>query len=207
MLVIGILQLLGILALSFLLTPFVLSLIAIIFAVFVLTATILARLTIQHSLKAFPKVFRRFARMKHDIDKEHRTGNHEIPSPNHLHSMRVRIEKGRYLQPICNLKSRDSCEDQSDELRLYRPKQPLIYLLSDKFNGVLKGIHRLPLFYKSYYGHSTKVEKNPTGSSAIPCISARATHIIHTIRQAGNSSEQPPKLSPSHPVKSADHQA
>jgi hypothetical protein len=160
MLVIGILQLLGILALSFLLTPLVLSLITIIFAVFVLTATILARLTIQQSLKAFPKIFKRFARMKHDIDKEHRTGNYEIPSPNHLHSMRVGIEKGRYLQPICNLESRDSCEEQSDELRLYRSKQPVIYLLSNKFNGVFKSIHNLLLFYRSYYGHSTKVEKN-----------------------------------------------
>jgi len=165
MLVIDILKLLGILALSFLLTPFVLSLMAITVAVFVLTATILARLTIHQSLKAVPKIFKRFARMKHDVDKEHRTGNYEIPSPNHFHSMRVGIEKGRYLQPISNLESRDSCEQQFDELRLYRPKQPVIYLLSDKFNDVLKGIHNLLLFYKSYYGHSTNVEKNRADSS------------------------------------------
>ena len=160
MLVISILQLLGILALSFLLTPLVLSLITIIFAVFVLTAMILTRLTVQQSLKAFPKVFKRFARMKHDIDKEHRTGNYEIPSPNHLHSMRVGIKKVRYLQPVHNLHSRNYCEQPLDDLRLYVAKYPTIYFLSNKVNSVLKVVHKVILFYRSYYGLSTKVEKN-----------------------------------------------
>lgn len=163
MLAIHILQLLGILTLSFLVTPIVLSLIGIAFAVFVLTAMILVRLTIQQSLKAFPKIFKRFIRMEHDIDKEHRTGNYKIPSPNHLHSMRVGIEKRRYIQPVRNLECRDSCKEQFGELRLYRPQHPVIYLLSDKFNGVLEGIHNLLSFYRSYYGHSTKVEKNLAG--------------------------------------------
>jgi hypothetical protein len=161
LMVIGILKLLGIIALSFLVTPFILILIAIIFAVFVLTATILVRLAIQQSLKAFPKVFKRFIRVKHDIDKEHCTGNYEIPSPNHLHSMRVSSENGSYAQAVRNLESRDSCKEPFDKLRLYRPKYPVIHLLSDKFDGVFKGIHNLLLFYKRYYVHSTKVVKNP----------------------------------------------
>ena len=156
----GILQLLGIVALSFLVTPFILYSIGMVTALLVLVAMILLRLTRNQSLKTFPKVFKRFVWMKHDIEKEHSTGNYEIHPPDSTHNIGVCRKKRWQLQPVPNLERCDCCEEPFDDLRLYGRKYPIINLLSNKLNSVLKGFHRLVLFYRSYYGYSTKVEKN-----------------------------------------------
>jgi hypothetical protein len=82
----------------------------------------------------------------------------EVYPPNHIHDIRsdcVDSEK-MYGNPITNLSDKYCYESRDNRPQMSMLKQPN----TTTVDKLLKIIHRVILFYRSYYGHSTKVEKN-----------------------------------------------
>jgi len=83
----------------------------------------------------------------------------KIYPPNYIHKSRSGSvnSKEMYRNPIPNLGDKDCDESRyncPDTNMLEQPNATLV----DK---LLKIVHRVIVFYRSYYRHSTKVEKNP----------------------------------------------
>jgi len=156
MLALAILQLLGLIALGLLVTPFLFCLMGITVSVIVLIVNILIRLMRQQSLKGFPKVFKKFLWFSDSIMHHSENSEYKIYPPNYTHSIRVSSENGRYIQPVSNLEGKSYYEDDVNKYHLDMPDEPV----ATKLEQMLNIFHKTILFYRSYYGHSTKVEKN-----------------------------------------------
>ena len=141
---------------GFVVTPLIFCLMGITISVIALIAKILVRLMRQKSLKAFPKVFKKFLWFTTSIVCQSDKSNYEIYPPNLIHSIRVDRENRRYSPPVRNLKAQGYWEDNPNNLRLHMPKQPI----TTRVNKVLSGFHSVVLFHRRFYGCSTKVEKN-----------------------------------------------
>ena len=82
----------------------------------------------------------------------------EVYPPNHVHDIRsdgIDSEK-MYGNPIPDLGDKYRYEGRYNRPETSMFKQPN----TTSPNKLSEGFHRLILFYRSYYGHSTKVEKN-----------------------------------------------
>jgi hypothetical protein len=82
----------------------------------------------------------------------------EVYPPNHIHDIRgnsIDSEK-MYGNPIANLSDKYRYESRDNCPQMSMLKQPN----TTTVDKLLKVLHRVILFYSSYYGHSTKVEKN-----------------------------------------------
>jgi hypothetical protein len=82
----------------------------------------------------------------------------EIYPPNYIHSTRgVLVGKNnRHPKPIRDLEGKDYPKGSPNPNISDVPKQPV----AAKVDKMLNVVHSVLLFYKSYYGQSTKVEKN-----------------------------------------------
>jgi hypothetical protein len=82
----------------------------------------------------------------------------EVYPPNHIHDIRgdsVNSEK-MYGNPIPDLDDKYRYESRYNRPETSMLEQPN----ATTIDKLLKIFHRIILFYRSYYGHSTKVEKN-----------------------------------------------
>ena len=150
MLIVGILQLCGLIALAFLVTPLMFYLIGTVVSIIVLTANLSVRLTRQESFKNFPKVFKKFLWPTTGIIYQSDKTNSGVYPPDLAHSVRVDRKNGGYTQAVCNLEAQDYRKRSTNNSRLYLSKQP-----------ITNSFHNVILFYRNFYGPSTKVEKNP----------------------------------------------
>jgi hypothetical protein len=156
MLILGILQLLGIIALSFLVTPFIFYLIGMATSLIILAVNLAIRLARQKSLKGFPDVFEKFLRSANSVVYDSEQRKQEVYPPHYTHSVGVTREDRGYIPHVPKLKAQCYWKRNADNRHLHTPNQPI----ATKPEKVLNVFHRVILFYKSYYGHSTKVEKN-----------------------------------------------
>jgi hypothetical protein len=113
------------------------------------------------SLITTPIIVRLIKRMTFAIRPIYRSNNgeREVYPPNHVHSIRtdgIYSEK-LYGNPIPNLSNRYCYKKGENQPQIGVLKQPNAATV-DKLSKV---IHAVMLFYRSYYRHSTKVEKNP----------------------------------------------
>ena len=106
---------------GFVVTPLAFYLMGITISVIALIAKILVRLMRQKSLKAFPKVFKKFLWFTTSIVYQSDKISYEIYPPNLIHSIRVDRENRRYSPPVRNLKAQGYWEDNLNNLRLYMP--------------------------------------------------------------------------------------
>lgn len=156
MLAIGLLRLLGIIALAFLVTPLMFYLIGITTVVLALTVRILVRLARQKNAKAFNKIFKKFLWSADSIMYHGDRSKYEIYSPNYARRIGVSGKDRSYIQCVPNLEAEHYWEGNTDNCHLDMPNQTI----TTKFEKVLNVFHRIILFYRSYYRHSTKVERN-----------------------------------------------
>ena len=156
MLVVGLLQLFGLIVLGFLITPFMFYLIGTIVAVIVLTINLSVRLTRQKSFNSFPKIFKKFLWSPHSIVYHSKESEQEVYPPYYTHSIGVIGKNRGYIPHVPNLKAKHYWKGSPDNRHLDTPNQAV----ATKLEKVRNVSHRIILFYRSYYGHSTKVEKN-----------------------------------------------
>jgi hypothetical protein len=82
----------------------------------------------------------------------------EVYPPNHIHSIGGDSVDGKkmYGNPITNLNDKYRNEGRYNRTETSMFKQPK----TTSPNKLFEVFHKVILFYRSYYGHSTKVEKN-----------------------------------------------
>ena len=156
MIAVGLLQLFGLIVLAFLVTPLMFYLIGMVVAVIVLTINLSVRLTRQKSFNSFPKIFKKFLRSSHSIVYHSKKSEQEVYPPHYTHSIGVTRKNRGYIPYVPNLKAKHYRESDPNNRHLDTPNQPV----ATKLEKVCNVSHRIILFYKSYYGNSTKVEKN-----------------------------------------------
>jgi hypothetical protein len=156
MLAIAVLQFLGLTALGLLIgilvTPFVLYAARII-AYALASNIVLIRATLRSKpvREVFPKV----------TEEPVPTADGSKPKiypPNYIHSTRgCRVSREDiYMKPIPNLDDKYRYENRYNQLHTDILKQPI----TKRLNTISTVLHGVLLFYKNFYGHSTKVEKN-----------------------------------------------
>jgi len=171
MLVVLILEILGLIVLGLLVAPLIFYMIGVIIYVLYLIAWVVVIVTLllarQKSLNDLAKLLNKFFRFTNKVYKQKDNSSYQVPKPRPIHSTgscRADIENVRSVKPVCNLECPSCWKGKLDDLRLYVTKYPIVKPFSGKLKTVLNLAHRVILFYSSYYGHSTKVEKNPQSS-------------------------------------------
>ena len=168
MLAITILQFLGLTALGLLLgivvTPLILCLGRTIASVLALTvvllrATLTFKLSPKQVLKVFPKLLKDLPKYMNKPIHESQGAKDNICFPKPVHNTyqsrdAVIVAVSQTETPK---KSTNGSSYTDNQNRHHMVKQPTIKKASDTTPDIF---HRVILFYKSYYGHSTKVEKN-----------------------------------------------
>jgi len=165
MLVIAILQLLGLIALGALIgltiTPFILYLSQIVAYVFaliavLLRATLTSKLTPKKAFNTFPKLLKEFPKY---TDKPIYEGNNSkatIKYPNPIKDIR-QFMVDRSIVSVNGESIAHTCghaDYRPNNQNIYdTPKQPIIKKI---LNTTLNLFHSVILFYKEFYGHSTK---------------------------------------------------
>jgi len=157
MLVVGLLQLFGLIVLAFLIAPPMFYLTGTIVAVIVLAVNLSVRLTRQKSLNSFPKIFEKFLWSANGIVYHSEKSKPEVYPPDYPHSIGVTGENRGYMPRIADLKAKHYWEGNPDNCHLNMPNQAV----ATKLEKVRNVSHTIILSYKSFYGHSTKVEQNP----------------------------------------------
>jgi hypothetical protein len=160
MLAVTVLQLLGLVALGvlvgYIVTPLILHLaqmIAYILAVIVvlLQAVLTSQLPPKKVFKSFPKLFSELPNYtwkpiyKGDGSETRIRYRNDIPNSGKI--VIIGVSENAFQNPD----GKDYCPTQQDTIDT--PKQPTVKKVSDV-------VHDVILFYRSFYGHSTKVEKN-----------------------------------------------
>jgi hypothetical protein len=117
-------------------------------------------------MQSFKKVLERFTKLAKCIPNFANTpnyrshsGNCQVCPPNYVSGNRKAMIEGDISQhcDICNLENKNPKEDGSNTT--YK-------MVGKKTDKMLDVFHSAILFYKSYYEHSTKMEKNPAGYPA-----------------------------------------
>jgi hypothetical protein len=158
MLTIAIFQLLGRIALGTLIglivTPFMFYLLDIMAYALALIIAILFR---KRALKELPELLKTFPKFTQKPVSRSDTSKYEINQQNYIHDTRgCRVDRKNRHKVVCDLDGKGYYEDNTNDSRLYLPQQPV----TTKLEKMLNVFHSVILFYRSYYGHSTKVEKN-----------------------------------------------
>ena len=157
------LTLVGIIAVAtivgYLVTPLILYLariVAYVLAVIVvlLRAALTKRLTPKDVLNVFPQLFSEFPNYTHKPICEGDSSETRIRYRNDIPNSGKIVIVGVSENGFQNPDGKDYCPAQQNTTDMI--KQPTIKKVSNI-------IHNVTLFYKSYYGHSTKVEKNRSG--------------------------------------------
>lgn len=156
MLAIGILQLLGIIALSFLVTPLMFYLVGVATSLVILVLVLVVKLARQKALKSFPNVFKKFLWSANSVVYHSEKSKPEVYAPYYAHSVGVARENRSYIPHVPKLKTQHDWKGNADNRHLDTPNQP-IATKPDKMLGVFHGVL---LFYRRFYGHSTIVEQN-----------------------------------------------
>jgi len=151
-------------------TPFILQLTAILaYAVASIIAVILGRRTWEESLKGFPPLINPMNTIVHQSNNK----QDNIRYPKRIHDVRNNsngMVNGSIMHQSQTTTQQTATNRQTaNDNALDAVNQPTIKNILNTFRNV---IHRLMLFYRSYYGHSTKVEKNlVTQTVTLGCFS------------------------------------
>jgi hypothetical protein len=121
----------------------------------------LIALAVLISLAATPVIVRQLERVvAFPIYPIHHSNNskRKVYPPNHIHKVGSDSIDGKkvYRNPIPDLDDKYCYERRYNRTESSMLKQPNATLP----NKLSEAFHRIILFYRSYYGHSTKVEKN-----------------------------------------------
>jgi len=138
-------------------TPFILYLMEVFAYALALTIVILLR---RRRLKELPKLLKAFPKFTQKPVDASQTSKAGIYYPNPTHNSRQSIVDRDIIgvrRKQIAYTSDDGDYHPSDNNACDVVKQPTIKKASDTTPNIF---HRVILFYKSYYGHSTKVEKN-----------------------------------------------
>jgi hypothetical protein len=142
-------------------TPFILYLSTVVAYALALGITLIrVILTSKQFLNVFPKLLKEFPKYTNKPVYESNNSKAAIDYPNpSKDDKNPMIDRG-IITATCEqigYTSRHTSYCPSNQNVPNMPKQPSIKKVSNIIQNVF---HRIILFYKSYYGHSTKVEKN-----------------------------------------------
>jgi len=160
------LQLLEVIALGALIglivTLFIFYLLDIMAYALVLIIVILSR---ERALKELPELLKTFPKFTEKPVSRSDTSKYEVNQQNYIHDMRSRrVDRENRHKVVCDLDGKGYYKDDTNNSRLYTPKQPV----ATKLNKILNVVHSIILFYRRFYGCSTKVEKNLLADFLIP---------------------------------------
>jgi hypothetical protein len=138
--------------------------------VVLLRATLASHLTVKEALNVFPQFVKEFPKYADEPVSDGKNGKPSIEYPNPSKHLRQSIQNGRRVnisKQADAYKGWQASNPPNNQGIRDMPKQPII---KETLNAVCNLFHSVLLFYKSYYGHSTKVEKNPLATDPLTCL-------------------------------------